>query len=44
MIHDVDVTCFELGLWCSMPLSTVFQLYRYQQDLLDVCITEIYSS
>jgi hypothetical protein len=24
MIHDVDVTCFELGLWCSTPLSTVF--------------------
>ena len=25
----------RLGLWCSMPLSTIFQLYRSSQLLVE---------
>jgi len=26
MLHSTNDVCEELGLWCLMPLSTIFQL------------------
>ena len=27
-VSKIDKVCYELGLWCLTPLSTIFQLYR----------------
>ena len=27
-VSEIDMVCYELGLWCLTPLSTIFHLYR----------------
>ena len=27
-VSKIDKVCYELGLWCLTPRSTIFQLYR----------------